>query len=712
MEKESSKGLFILGPVMALMLYAAYQLWLDYQPQPEDYEDEIERTVIGYIADVDQNVKRKTGGTLLWDPLKAGDPVFNQDSIRTGLNSYTAITLNDQSEIELEENSLVVLDSNDQAFNIDFKTGEFKTKAKSKNLQIRLKDNILSAQKAQIQIKTGSNKETQIQVAKGRASLFDKQGKRIDLDSQKSAKIDRRGKAESLKVQIVLSSPEDRTEVLNPNRQINYPFTWAALSPNLKREIFEISTNENFTVKRTYKKWAHQAIEAPIKRGDNFWRVGWYAVDPRTKKRIIKYTPTRRIKLLNDERVQLLFPENASTFTQEPGNTEIEFRWRSKYRANVFVFEISSRSDFRQIVFNKRLAGTEFKVNDLESGTYYWRVSAYGANNKAIGQSRVNKIAVEKIIPQAPELIYPRNRFIWSMPEALRFEWKKYSQASSYQWLISKKADMKSIVKTQRTNKLFTDWKWTSPGEYFWKVKAYNNKQELVAESLIYSLSVDNKQSASAISLISPEDQTEKIVENKTPLDPVLFQWRPKEDLTPNYEVLVSRSAAFSKVLKFKTNELTRIEGRLPDEGVYFWKVRWIDPQGKKETKESIPFSFRLTKNKNLPAPELLKPEFNAEREVYRDETIDFSWKEISNAKSYRFILKRKIGEGSFKTIIDKGVPENKTSKDKLVPGNYIWYVHAIDEKGIQGLKSEERKLLIERDKGLAPPVLNPAVIK
>lgn len=712
MEKESNKGLFIIMPVLALMLYAAYQLWMDYQPKPEDFEDEIDKTVIGYIVDVDQNVKRKSGGSLLWDPLKNGDPVFNQDSIRTGLNSYTAITLNDKSEIELEENSLVVLDSNDQAFNIDFKTGEFKTKAQSKNLQIKVKDSILSAQQAQLKIKTGTDRDTEIQVTKGKASLYGKQGQRIDLDSQKSAKIDRKGRAESLKIQVVLSSPEDKTEVLNPNRRINYPFTWAAVSKNLKRELFQISTNENFPTNKTFKKWVHQATEAPLYRGENYWRVGWESIDPKTKKKIFKYTSTRKIKLLNDERVQLLFPENSSTFTQEPGNTEIEFRWRSKYRAKVFVLEISSRADFRKIVLNKRLAGKEIKIDDLDSGTYYWRVSAFGDKNISIGQSRINKLVVEKIIPQAPELIYPRNNFVWSMPEALRFEWKQYNKAHSYQWLLSKKSDMKSIVKTHRSKNTFYDWKWSSPGEYFWRVKAYNQKQELVAESLTYKMSIDNKLSSSAISLITPEDQTEKIVENKTPLEPILFQWRPKEDLSPNYELFVSRTAAFTKVLKFKSNELTRIEGRLPSEGVYFWKVRWIDPLGKQKPKESMPFSFRLTKNKNLPAPELQLPEFDAEMEVYRDEKIEFTWSEITNSKSYRIIIKRKIGESSFKTIVDRNSKEPKFTKDKLVPGNYIWYVHALDEKGIQGLRSEERSLKIQRDKGLAPPVLNPAVVK
>ena len=228
------------------MVYASYQLWLDYQPNYDEYGDEIEQIVIGSVVDVDQNVKRKKGDSLLWDPLKPGDAVYNQDSIRTGLNSATELKLNDSSSISLEENSLVVLDSNDQAFNIDFKTGEFKTNSVSKNLQIKVKDSVLSAKQAQINIKTRSDQDTEIQVTKGTASLQGAGGQQISLDTQKAAKIDKLGRAEALKVKVILSSPENRTEVLNPLSQMRYPFTWAALSSDLKREIFQISTRPDF----------------------------------------------------------------------------------------------------------------------------------------------------------------------------------------------------------------------------------------------------------------------------------------------------------------------------------------------------------------------------------------------------------------------------------------------------------------------------------
>lgn len=695
------------------MVYASYQLWLDYQPNYDEYGDEIEQIVIGSVVDVDQNVKRKKGDSLLWDPLKPGDAVYNQDSIRTGLNSATELKLNDSSSISLEENSLVVLDSNDQAFNIDFKTGEFKTNSVSKNLQIKVKDSVLSAKQAQINIKTRSDQDTEIQVTKGTASLQGAGGQQISLDTQKAAKIDKLGRAEALKVKVILSSPENRTEVLNPLSQMRYPFTWAALSSDLKREIFQISTRPDFPEgPETKQKWAHQATEEIIQRGDNFWRVGWYSLDPKTKKQKIEFSPTRKISLLNDERVQLLFPENASTFTQSPGNTEIDFRWRSKNSAKLFVFEISNRADFRQIIINQRTNQTEYKVKDLDSGIYYWRVSAYGNANKAIGQSKVNKVIVEKIIPRGPELIYPRNNFVWSMPESLRFEWQKYPTANYYQWTISSDRYLKKIVKTMKLKALAYDWRWLTAGEYYWRVKAFNAQGTLVAESETHLLNIDQKQSSAAIALIDPKDQSEVVVENLDPLPAISFQWQPKEALSPNYEVYVSKTSAFTSAVKFESKELTRIKAQLKEEGVYFWKVRWVNPENPKDIKESVPFSFRLSKNKNLPAPELLEPDYDTELELYRDEEVSFKWQEISSAKSYRFILKRKIGENTYKTIVDRNTKEPSTNKANLVPGDYIWFVHAIDASGIQGLKAEERGLKVIRDKGLAPPVLNPVIIK
>ncbi|MEC9281944.1 MAG: hypothetical protein VX642_04485, partial [Bdellovibrionota bacterium] len=317
-----------------------------------------------------------------------------------------------------------------------------------------------------------------------------------------------------------------------------------------------------------------------------------------------------------------------------------------------------------------------------------------------------------KIIPRGPELIYPRNNFVWSMPESLRFEWKNHPTANYYQWTISSDKYLKKIVKTMKLKNLAYDWRWLSAGEYYWRVKAFNAQGTLVAESETHLLNIDQKQSSAAIALIDPKDQSEVVVENLEPLPPLSFQWQPKEQLTPNYEVYVSKTSAFTSAVKFESKELTRIKAQLKEEGVYFWKVRWVNPQNPSDLKESIPFSFRLTKNKNLPAPELLEPEYDSELELYRDEAVTFKWEEISSAKSYRFILKRKIGENTFKTIVDRNTKEAKTQKANLVPGDYIWFVHAIDASGIQGLKTEEREIKILRDKGLAPPVLNPVIIK
>ncbi|MFK8138414.1 MAG: hypothetical protein AB8E15_08645 [Bdellovibrionales bacterium] len=712
MEDKSLKNLLILGPVVALLAYASYKLYLEYLPQEVDSDLEIERSVIGLITNATQNVKRKTGDSLLWDPLEKGDEIYTNDSVRTGLSSTTTIQLQDNSKIELDENSLILLGATTQNLNVNFKTGEFKAFADSQRLKIKVRDSVLTGNKSNIRIRTGTNSDAQIQVTKGRATLLEQNGKKIELDAKKIAKIDQAGRAEAMRVRVILSSPKNKIKILNSSEKINYPFTWAVLDSNLKKQLFQIDTSPNFNSTSKIERWANQAIEARLLRGKNYWRVGWYAYDQATKSRQLQFSPIQSIELKNDERIQLLFPENASTFTQEPGNTNLNFRWKSKYSAKLFLFELSAKQDFSQIIINKRLNKPEVSFKNLESGNYYWRVSAFDNNNKLIGQSSAGRFAIDKLIPNAPKLIYPVNNFVWTMPEALRFEWAKYIKAVSYQIVISSSSDMRTIVYQATTKDLFISWKWSNPANYFWQVKALDVKQNIIAESTKHQFAINSTISNSAITLRFPKDQSEELKPNSDSLPPVEFLWQPKENLNPNYELQVAKNADFKKVLKKTNIKDTSLKLQLNEPGVYFWKVIWTNPDKPEDIKKSSMFTFRLSINKNLPPVELELPKLDAQFEVYPEEVLDFSWLSQDKAKQYRIVIERKISEELYKKIVDRKVVENKYQKNNFRPGFYRWHVIAVDENGTQGMKSEVRQLKIDRDKGLEAPTLNPAVVK
>lgn len=699
------------------MAYAAYELWLDYQPTDISNAEEIERVAIGVIQASDQNVKRKFGNSQLWNPIKKGDKVFAKDSIRTGLNSYTLIALYEKSSLQLEENSLIELDNSKNKLSVNFKTGSVKSNSLSEKLQIKVKDSFIQSSKAQFQIKTDKNNKAQISVTKGKAFLTaNKTGERIQLDSQKEARIDNYGKMETNEKVVNLISPDDKSSVIDSNNSIMYPFTWSVLDEKIKKEVFEISKDPKFTAQKTTRRFAHQAISMRIQKGVSYWRVGWDVYDKNLGKVLRKFTAARSIELKADNTLELLSPNNAVTITQTPGNESIDFKWRTKSPSDKFIFEISQRANFTSITFNKTLSTTNFNLTNIDNGVYFWRVSAYDSNNKLIGRSEAYRFVVEKLLPQAPKLLYPQNAQVWSFKDPLRFEWENYNRASKYRWIISKKAGKQEIFTSKEIDKNIFSWEWTEAGNYWWRVEALNSNGVKIAESLIYKVTIDDNQFKYGIEIMEPKDQEIVTIENRDPLPAVHFQWQPKDNRSPNYNIVISDKADLSQAEHNKVVDSTMVDLALKKEGIYYWKVIWKDPtkDNSQNTNQlsSPTYTFKVSKNKNLAPVELLAPEAEAEIEQYKGDDIKFDWEALKIAKKYRIIIERKVSENSWKKIVDKTLETNSFTKSKLIPGNYRWSIFAFDSNGIQGMPSELRLFQVLRKKPMSAPVLKPAVVK
>lgn len=684
----------------------------DLQPEESLEEEQIFREQIGEIVLSQNNVKRKIGGRLLWDSIKRAQAVYNNDTIRTGLNSLAIIKLKDESVLEVEENSLIVLEQGGSSLNVDFRTGEFKTKSKSEKLKIRIKDSVINAKNSELKIKTDTKKNTQIQLTKGKAELQSKEGK-IQLNKNKQLQINAQGKAQQLAIHLLLSSPQNKAEIIDPNPRLTYPFTWAVLNKNIKKEIFQISKDPDFPSTSTYSKSAHQAIEAPINRGTNYWRVGWDLIDPKTKKPVRQYTPVRSISLKQDLRVQLLQPDNQSQFEFTPGEELINFHWRSKTPAKVFLFELANSSHFRQILKTKTIASSSFQINELKQGTYYWRISAFGEQNKNIGKSATYNFTVTKVMPRAPNLIAPENGAIWSLNEPIRMEWQSYKKAKSYQLKISKDPSLKSVVKQQTLKDLKYIWEWSQVGNYYWQISALNKDSTRIAQSLIYRISIDPTVLGPMITLIKPKNQSEVKRERRAPMDPIIFEWKPEKPMKANYDFIFSEDISFKKAKVKRNIDVLKYALRLKKAGNYFWQIRWVDPKNPKNTEKSKIQVFKYRISSSLPPPKLQIP-INLEKKVVpKAQPIIFQWAKVKLAKKYRFILEKWNSRTKEKLPVeDKYVKSNKTKSKPLEKGTYFWTVRPVDADATEGSAAEPNKFDVDLNPSLAAPKLAPAIVK
>jgi len=78
---------------------------------------------IGTITYKRQMAQRKYLAQVVWEDIEQNFPVYNNDSIRTAGESEAVIHLSDGTDINIDENSMIMLSTGENAININFEHG-------------------------------------------------------------------------------------------------------------------------------------------------------------------------------------------------------------------------------------------------------------------------------------------------------------------------------------------------------------------------------------------------------------------------------------------------------------------------------------------------------------------------------------------------------------------------------------------------------------
>lgn len=111
-----STSLFFGG--FAVLFYGLYQREIEKDLLPSGTE------VIGKIVQAEMDVARRPNSRLLWSRLESGATLYKKDTIRTGPGSKVLVKLNQNSSIALGENTLVVLETENESFNLKLADGD------------------------------------------------------------------------------------------------------------------------------------------------------------------------------------------------------------------------------------------------------------------------------------------------------------------------------------------------------------------------------------------------------------------------------------------------------------------------------------------------------------------------------------------------------------------------------------------------------------
>ncbi|WP_191014438.1 hypothetical protein [Treponema zioleckii] len=440
-----------------------------------------------------------------------------------------------------------------------------------------------------------------------------------------------------------LSSPAENAKIVY-KENINTNFIWKSELKNAKYDFF-IARDMDFT-NIVYSKeiadtrYAHEFAPHELRDGTYYWKVRRKSSDSKDltpESEIRSFRVTRYIPQDN----KLVYPpEDFLVDGSKLPATAFMWKLSDDYdeSSTTSVMQISSNSNFSNIVVEKNSSASVIDNLSLSSGNYWWRVGVRNSSGTAsdFSQSRMFTVLAE-IAP--PDFISPRpnQELVSYNSEPLMISWAGVSEAKSYKLKICK--DSGEVVKTL-------------PGI------AETNTSVVLEEGSYVGLlqSVASETRISAATQVNFTVRAPSIIIPQSPSDgaaipglsalrsPTVFSWAPGREQASTYTLVLSKlnkNGSETVVKSIKTSKNTASISRLT-KGSYTWKVL---ASVKGIPIDSKPMKFVIEEIPALHAPVLDAPaqDFIMDGAYLKSHrVIEFNWQEVSGATAYNFTLYKK----------------------------------------------------------------------
>jgi len=499
--------------ICSLVLAAcSYYLYLDFNKRPED------RGAVkqGYITFKYKVAQRKFPSRMIWEDVEQMLPIYNKDSIRTDFLSEATVTLNSGIKIELDPDSMIVLNIHEKLVNVELEKGAVQVST-TKNLS-NPNEFVLSHKKTKVNFQestgqfkiqeNGSNLE--IVSSKGsitletetkKENIFEKQKANVNLDSNSVEKVDLKNFEMQPPHNVRYFIEEDTKEII---------FIWNEKSS----QDTEISISQD----RSFKKDTFRAnvkdnkFTKSFSEGIYYWKI---------KSQAGEESETRKFRIIKNPPFLLISPSHEKEIKTKDGNSTVHFIWTKRELALSYHFEISNDESFKTILYSKNVFKNDISV-PLTIGKYFWRVRSFDSIQGAKVFSSINSFSIDKepitekstvssteeevepieevktakeanidkpqesktvetktaqpTILKNPTLLFPRANSTVDMNkmDSIPFKWQPVAGAKSYNIKLVQESNGELILQTEvkAANYNFTQLDKLDVGRFVWTIEA------------------------------------------------------------------------------------------------------------------------------------------------------------------------------------------------------------------------------------------------
>ncbi|MCP4133963.1 MAG: FecR domain-containing protein [bacterium] len=673
--KWLSKDIIFLVVMLSIVGTASARLYLDSQQRIGHKKTD----AIGTITFKKKTAKRKYSEQVVWETVPQNSPLYNYDSIRTGDDSVAVVHLKDGTEIELDENTLIMLSLAAKKTDIDFTMGAIAARKEqtagdtASTLSIASKGTTVEIEKGDINLSKKGTEALGLNVSSGSASVVTKQGKQRVAEHEKA--LISKGTSRVEKESFVPIAPEPNRYYIIPRGKKKIRFSWkrSGKGKRFNAVFVDISKKRSFSSKTASIRVRGTSLTRSFPAGAYYWRLRG-RIKGKKKQEI---SSAHKFTIVGDKPAGLTLPAGRARLSYFKKKPMIRFKWKKARYTSSYELEIAKDPAFKKKVKTIKSSSLSIATDTLGAGRYFWRiVSVYRLSGKrltlASGSRRIRITQKKKLDP--PRLIFPvknekKSSLLVKSGQAV-FNWNADPEIARYEFQVSRDPSFKKLAAAERSSRNYIALSKPLPnGKYYWRVVGITGDKTRTAPSGPRKFTVVQFEK---ISLNQPISGA--VIDSAS--GKIRFSWRDPNG-GKNYLLRVYSDKKLTKSAAAVKTKKQQGRAALSGTGTFFWKVQLRD---KRNTviAESNTGSFNIAGA--LPGPKIYAPKNRAIVDVtYRDK-LTFSWKPVPGASHYTIAIYQFAG--AYNKLIYTG--ETKASKyifsrfELLDTSNFFWELQAI----------------------------------
>lgn len=459
---------------------------------------------LGYITYRYRIAQRKFPSTVLWTSIEQNAPIYENDWIRTDNLSEATIFLEDGVRIDLDQNTMIVLQKTEEAMEVDILEGSTLIQKSKESFPPPL---FIRSGQRKVAFETGdlrfskSGNSLHVGGNNGESYIL-ADGEQRRLLAGENALLNESG-YKKWDVGISLVAPVDNAHIYTTDSTLEVLFQWnkSEASPLV---ILEAAGDRAFQHRIARLKTTLDSATMQLPRGMYYWRVR-----PANDQADDGAYTTRKLNLLEKQAPEQISPIVDARFTYVTYPPHVHFSWAPLDTAKEYILRIREEGD-RTIFKERTLKSTRISMT-LPAGAYSWQITPVGHQMDSTAPSPFRPFSIiQQKEYEPPNPVFPESRSVISdkkvAEEGIYLRWLMAGELALSELTIAKDPEFKNIIVTQTIgeNSYFLKQK-LETGKYYWKIQARDRENKSTPESPVSEFRISDQE----IPVETPEKEPE-----------------------------------------------------------------------------------------------------------------------------------------------------------------------------------------------------------